>query len=94
MITTFSGAIIRTTHMTGIMTDLGIMIGAKLRGESFDFRKAKLFLFIFGGFLSGGIIGANLYASLSIGALIVPILLALTLAVTYWLFIANRHINH
>ncbi|WP_100752685.1 YoaK family protein [Vibrio salilacus] len=94
MITTFSGAIIRTTHMTGIMTDLGIMIGAKLRGESFDFRKAKLFLFIFSGFLSGGILGANLYARLSIAALIVPVLLALTLAVTYWLYIAERHINH
>ncbi len=26
MITTFSGAVVRTTHMTGIITDLGIMI--------------------------------------------------------------------
>ena len=37
MITTFSGAVVRTTHMTGIVTDLGLMIGAKLRGENFGF---------------------------------------------------------
>ena len=32
MITTYCGAIIRTTHMSGIITDLGIMIGARLKG--------------------------------------------------------------
>ncbi|MCV5232039.1 DUF1275 domain-containing protein, partial [Escherichia coli] len=35
MITTFSGAVVRTTHMTGIITDLGIMIGESLRGRQF-----------------------------------------------------------
>lgn len=94
MITTFSGAIVRTTHMTGIITDLGIMIGAKLRGASFDFRKAKLFLFIFCGFLVGGVGGANLYAHYAISALLVPVGLALALAITYWLFIANQQTNH
>lgn len=90
MITTFSGAIVRTTHMTGIITDLGIMIGAKLRGESFDFRKAKLFMFIFAGFLSGGVIGAKLFAMYTIAALAAPIILALCLAITYWHFISSH----
>lgn len=90
MITTFSGAVVRTTHMTGIITDLGIMIGAKLRGESFDYRKASLFMFIFCGFLSGGIVGAKLFASYAIGALAVPIILALCLAIAYWVFISNH----
>ncbi|KJY82851.1 membrane protein [Vibrio galatheae] len=91
MITTFSGAIVRTTHMTGIITDLGLMIGAKLRGESFDYRKAKLFMFIFCGFLLGGILGAKLYVTIAITALIVPACLAFVLAITYWRFIANHH---
>lgn len=90
MITTFSGAVVRTTHMTGIITDLGIMIGAKLRGESFDYRKAKLFMFIFCGFLSGGIIGAKLFAYYAIGALAAPIILALCLAIAYWVFISSH----
>lgn len=54
MITTYSGAIIRTTHMSGIITDLGIMIGALLKGTPFDRRKAKLLMFIIGGFYLEG----------------------------------------
>ncbi len=52
--TTYSGAIVRTTHVTGIFTDLGIMLGAIFRGKALDKRKAKLFLFIIFGFISGG----------------------------------------
>jgi uncharacterized membrane protein YoaK (UPF0700 family) len=40
--TTYSGAVIRTTHLTGIFTDLGIMFGSALRGEPFDKRKCIL----------------------------------------------------
>lgn len=87
MITTFSGAVIRTTHMTGIITDLGIMIGARLRGERFDYRKAKLFLFIFAGFLIGGITGAKLYALYALSSLLAPIAFALLLAVSYWCYL-------
>ncbi|WP_159650839.1 YoaK family protein [Vibrio atypicus] len=87
MITTFSGAVVRTTHMTGIITDLGIMIGARLRGERFDYRKAKLFLFIFLGFVFGGTVGAKLYSLYELSALLMPIILALVLAVAYWLYL-------
>ena len=31
--TTYSGAVIRTTHVTGIFTDLGIMLGEFFRGK-------------------------------------------------------------
>jgi uncharacterized membrane protein YoaK (UPF0700 family) len=41
--TTYSGAIIRTTHLTGIFTDLGIMLGELVKGNELDKRKAKLF---------------------------------------------------
>ncbi|ROV60220.1 DUF1275 domain-containing protein [Vibrio ponticus] len=95
MITTFSGAVVRTTHMTGIITDLGIMIGARLRGERFDFRKAKLFLFIFAGFLFGGVVGARLFAQYHIASLMAPITLALVLALVYWLYLyLTRHKRH
>ena len=93
MITTFSGAVVRTTHMTGIMTDLGIMIGARLRGEHFDYRKAQLFLFIFAGFLAGGISGARLFSHYAIASLMVPIALALTLAIAYWTYLYLKRVR-
>ncbi|WP_039974900.1 YoaK family protein [Vibrio jasicida] len=90
MITTFSGAVVRTTHMTGIITDLGIMIGESLRGRQFDRRKAKLF--IFSGFLLGGTAGAMLFNSFELYALAFPAILAFIIAIAYWsyLFLISR----
>lgn len=87
MITTFSGAIIRTTHMTGIVTDLGIMLGARLKGVPFDRRKAKLFSFIIAGFILGGCLGASLYTQLGILSLLFPALCAFFIALSYWLYL-------
>ena len=36
MVTTYSGAVIRTTHLTGMFTDLGIFLGHMLRRATFD----------------------------------------------------------
>ncbi len=83
LVTTHSGAIIRTTHVTGIFTDLGIMFGARLRGEEFDRRKAILFLLIVSGFFLGGISGAYLYSELEFHALLVPALVCALIAVVY-----------
>ena len=46
MVTTYSGSIIRTTHLSGIFTDLGIMLGRRLRGEALDGRRLLLFLLL------------------------------------------------
>ncbi|MGV2987202.1 YoaK family protein [Vibrio sp. E150_011] len=81
--TTFSGAVVRTTHVTGIVTDLGIMIGSTLRGESFDKRKAKLFVIILCGFVSGGLAGTILFNHLAFYALMPPAILCLLLALGY-----------
>ncbi len=81
--TTYSGAIIRTTHMTGIFTDLGIMVGAYCRGEELDTRKAKLFGFIITGFIGGGALGAFVFSLLEIYALVLPASVCLLIAVAY-----------
>ncbi|SBT14048.1 YoaK family protein [Vibrio celticus] len=90
MITTYSGAIIRTTHMSGIITDLGIMIGARLKGMPFDRRKAKLLMFIVVGFLFGGLIGACLFQRFEILALAFPASFAFIIAFSYWLYLTYR----
>ncbi len=84
--TTYSGAVIRTTHLTGIFTDLGIMLGEALRGRGFDKRKALLFALIIGGFILGGTCGALLFATLGFSALAVPGSICLLLAVGYRLY--------
>ncbi len=81
--TTYSGAVVRTTHVTGLFTDLGIMLGARLRGEEFDSRKATLFLLIIVGFIVGGTLGAVLFAALGFYALAIPASICLLLALSY-----------
>ncbi|MEL0634003.1 YoaK family protein [Pseudoalteromonas carrageenovora] len=81
--TNYSGAVVRTTHLTGIFTDLGLMIGKALKGETFDTRKGVMFLLIIIGFLLGGITGFILFEYYSLRALVVPALACFVLSVTY-----------
>ncbi|MBE0365785.1 hypothetical protein PULV_b0446 [Pseudoalteromonas ulvae UL12] len=81
--TTYSNAVIRTTHVTGIFTDLGIMFGEYLRGNSIDKRKAILFITIICGFIVGGTVGAFLYGQYNFIALLFPAGLCFYLAVVY-----------
>jgi len=83
---TYSGAIIRTTHLTGIFTDLGIMLGAKFSGKPFDQRKALLLLLIVTGFIAGGTLGAYLYALFNFQALLIPAGICLLLALSYSIY--------
>jgi uncharacterized membrane protein YoaK (UPF0700 family) len=58
MVSTFSGAVVRTTHVSGMFTDLGIFVGHALRGLPIDRKRTKLSLCVISGFLGGGIIGS------------------------------------
>ena len=89
LVTTYSGAVVRTTHITGIFTDLGIMLGSKLRGETFDKRKAVLFLLIILGFIMGGVLGAYCFSSLKFNALLIPAIICLLLALFYSIYSAK-----
>ncbi|GEA50353.1 permease [Vibrio inusitatus NBRC 102082] len=90
MATTYSGAIVRTTHVTGIFTDLGIMLGKLFRGEPLDKRKAKLFIYIILGFISGGTAGVLLYAKYQFMSLLVPATACFVIAVIYK-FYSRQH---
>ncbi|WP_321350877.1 YoaK family protein [Halopseudomonas oceani] len=90
MVTTYSGAIIRTTHVSGIFTDLGVMLGARLRGVPMDRRKATLFLLLIGGFILGGTIGALGFGQWQFRALLLPAGMAVVLALVYQLWVVRR----
>lgn len=68
VVTTISNAIVRTTHMTGMVTDLGLELGRLLYYNKDKTRKAKLVLadrdrlflhgLIVASFFGGGVVGA------------------------------------
>lgn len=62
MVSTYSGAVFRTTHVTGIFTDLGIYLGQRLRGLELDPLRLHLYLLVSCSFLVGVVAGALGYA--------------------------------
>jgi len=75
MATTYSGAVVRTTHLSGMFTDLGIGLGHLLRGMPLPVRRLSLSGLIISGFLAGGIIGAWLFSRWQYNALLAPAIL-------------------
>ena len=57
MVTTYSGSTMRTTHITGMVTDLGIACGHLLRGTAVDWFRFRIYGVLFLGFFAGGLIG-------------------------------------
>ncbi len=72
LVAAFSGSLIRTTHLSGLFTDLGIMVGQALRGLPTDPRRWKLCGFVISGFLGGAVAGAAGFHCLSYRVLLIP----------------------
>jgi uncharacterized membrane protein YoaK (UPF0700 family) len=110
IITKISKAEIRTTHMTGIITDIGIEIGRlfywnkSLEGNQTHLvianrKKLKAHLLIFGMFLFGGIVGAVSFKTTGYIS-VVPISISLIIISSLQIYrdlkrlIKNRHAIH
>lgn len=91
MVSTYSGATIRTTHLSGMFTDLGIFLGHWLRGLPVDLRRLRLCFLIITGFLCGGIAGAVAFHHLSYSALFLPAALTAITAVAYGIYYFVNH---
>ena len=89
MVSTFSGAVLRTTHMTGIVTDIGAKLGRWLRGAPMDKRRLVLYLLLLVGFFSGGWLGARLFQTHQYAGLLVPALITASAGAGYTLYV-NR----
>lgn len=72
MTSTFTGSILRTTHVTGVVTDLGVALGLRMRGESIGPRRVVLYLLLVTGFIAGGAAGAFGFVSWGYAALAGP----------------------
>jgi uncharacterized membrane protein YoaK (UPF0700 family) len=58
MATHYRGVILRTTHMTGILTDLGSNLGMKLAGHHIPMWKIAIPLMLSASFFGGSLFGA------------------------------------
>ncbi len=84
MISHYKGTIIRTTHLSGVLTDLGLALGYRLRGLDVDRRRIILHLVILFGFLLGGLVASMIYPYLKLNSFLVPALLSWMLSIVYW----------
>lgn len=62
MTTHYSSAAVRTTHMTGMVTDLGIFFGKWISRKPVDHWRLSLYLVALSGFVLGGWLGALSFA--------------------------------
>jgi uncharacterized membrane protein YoaK (UPF0700 family) len=93
MVSAYSGTVVRTTHLSGMFTDLGIFLGHKLRGIPVDHRRLRLCFLIISGFFCGGIAGALAFHKLGYPALLIPAALTAAASLTYGIFECCRRIR-
>lgn len=86
MVSTYSGMVFRTSHVTGIFTDLGIYIGQQLRGLQVDTLRMRVCVLVAGSFLSGGVVGAWLFQLLQERTLLIPAALTGLSGLSYGLY--------
>lgn len=85
MSSNYRGLVIRTTHMTGTFTDLGVLIGRSSHRDV-DMWRCTLLLATVVGFVAGGIAGATSSGSWGASALLIPALTCLALGIVYFGF--------
>jgi uncharacterized membrane protein YoaK (UPF0700 family) len=86
MVSTYSGAVVRTTHLSGMFTDLGIFFGHVLRRLPVDTRRLKLCFLVISGFLCGGIAGTFAFNGFGYSALLFPAGLTAVVSMAYALY--------
>jgi uncharacterized membrane protein YoaK (UPF0700 family) len=83
VVTRISNARVRTTHVTGMVTDIGIELAnllSRRAGEAFDRERLTLHLQTVAAFLAGGVIGVLAYRRLGPVLLFAAALLLLAMA--------------
>ncbi len=95
MVSHYKGAIIRTTHLSGVLTDLGLALGYRFRGLHTEKRRVILHLLILIGFILGGMIATFIQPYLQLNAFLIPVALSLCLSLAYWvIYFRHTYFQH
>lgn len=95
LVTKVSHSVVRTTHLTGLFTDLGIELSQLIfyRSDMFSYKKIRqsinLKLIIIFCFFSGCLLGGVLYHSLALKTLLIAVLVLL--AALYYDYVILRY---
>lgn len=86
MVSTYSGATFRTTHLSGIFTDLGIYLGQRLRGLQVDMLRVHVCLLVASHFIVGATLGAIGFLAWQERVLLVPAVLTGVVGLGYAIY--------
>lgn len=86
MASTYSGTVLRTTHVSGMFTDLGAALGHFLRGTQVDWLRFRLCALLIGSFVIGGIVGSFLFDRFAYNTLYIPAALIALVASGYAIY--------
>ncbi|UPG88237.1 DUF1275 domain-containing protein [Luteibacter aegosomaticola] len=70
--TVVSGALLRTSHLTGMFTDAAVAVGQSLGGLNWDRRRVGLCVTVIAGFLAGGVLAAAGFTTAGLSILWFP----------------------
>jgi len=94
LFTNFSGAVVRTTHVTGLITDIGLIIGHFIRGkeENKDLWRLKVLVPLYVGFIVGGLSGAICLRIIGQNCLYIPLIILVSVGGlwTLWRLVYKR----
>jgi uncharacterized membrane protein YoaK (UPF0700 family) len=90
MVASYKGLQIRTTHVTGIATDIGVFLAQRFKHKRRLPWQALLLATLLTGFILGGLIGLLLWPHTELYALILPAFLNLGLGLHYFWYLTRR----
>lgn len=90
MTSKYSGNIIRTTHMTGTATDIGVVLGRIAFGETKELWKLYTLCPIFVSFLCGGIISIPVFKVMGKLSLLINVLVFFGIGLAYSIVIGKQ----
>jgi uncharacterized membrane protein YoaK (UPF0700 family) len=89
MASSYYGLVIRTTHVTGIVTDIGVMLGHLIRHRRVHTWQMLLLFSLLAGFFGGGIAGALAYRAAGVAALFAASAGCMVAGATYYVWRAR-----
>jgi len=92
MASSYYGLIIRTTHVTGMTTDIGVLIGQYIRYRRIELWKLLLLTLLLGSFFTGGLLGGLAFGKIGIAALFLAAFGCLSAGFAYYEW-RRRHLH-
>jgi uncharacterized membrane protein YoaK (UPF0700 family) len=90
MVSTYSGMVFRTTHVSGMFTDLGTYIGQRLRGLAVDTLRVRVCVLVIVSFVLGSACGGALFQHMHEQTLLFPAALTGLCGLGYSLYSSRR----